>query len=711
MNSSINTNAEPQPVTQPELVSNPGTQPQPAQQNPTALTTGYASPANPGATVASATPSAAPNAQHPLVKHASVLHDIAETLAGGPRYQTTIDPQSGQRSVSRIPLDRKDIGMAIAMSAISGALSGIQAKGPNANAQAAGLGFNAVAKRREQTDEQTDQKSQQDFINQQSAFAANLRTRNLAQEIGTREEKAHEDWITAHAPTVAAIRKDYASAIIGDNLSEAQVKDPKFTAQAMKNGWVAIPVGSEPRFDAAGNHYSVNGEPMFDNRYMVVDGSKIAIPAEVIQANQKAGLAGFVNGAGAPINLPNLELRLSTITDYNNKRFTLENEQRDLNDYYDFLNSKGVKGADGKPLQAPNVQQAIKENPTLSAAITGEWARHFGDTPGSALRAMKDNVAAKGPISNLYGGQNLLDQYENLKAADKESTKKQADVAAEQNGPLTDDKAASILSDPNSSSIQRTRASSFQKIKTTQKATEKQNELAADQAVKQGNPADAGKLMYQGTLTLSELKARNATPKFIEDATNAALALANAKGESNWTPQVGEAQFNAAKSPGNVQFFGSANSLLDKSGTLDQLADQHAKLNNGRIPLFNKWKDYASYQSGDPALAGFMQTAVGVADDYAKVMGGGTGSDTSRLQVMQSFANAHNPQQMAAAIDAARNAVTSQVSARIGNNRVMRQMYGQNLPSAQRVFPAGAQPILRNGQPVGYILNNQRVNF
>ena len=90
--------------------------------------------------------------------------------------------------------------------------------------------------------------------------------------------------------------------------------------------------------------------------------------------------------------------------------------------------------------------------------------------------------------------------------------------------------------------------------------------------------------------------------------------------------------------------------------------------------------DYAKFQAGDPALAGFMQTAVGVADDYAKVMGGGTGSDASRLQVMQSFANSHNPAQMQAAINAARNAVTSQVSARIGKNRVMRQMYGQNLP-------------------------------
>src|SRR5437870_2296600 len=132
-----------------------------------------------------------------------------------------------------------------------------------------------------------------------------------------------------------------------------------------------------------------------------------------------------------------------------------------------------------------------------------------------------------------------------------------------------------------------------------------------------------------------------------------------------------KADFHVAKSPANSAFFGSVNSLLDKGGTLDQLVAQHAKLGNGSIPKFNKWKDYLNYQSGDPAMAGFMQTAIGVADDYAKVMGGGQGSDTSRLAVMQSFSNAHNNQQMGAAADAARAAATSQRNARIGRNKTL----------------------------------------
>ncbi len=212
------------------------------------------------------------------------------------------------------------------------------------------------------------------------------------------------------------------------------------------------------------------------------------------------------------------------------------------------------------------------------------------------------------------------------------------------------------------------------------------------------------------------MKGRSVTPKFIADATNAGLAMARQNGEPDWTPQRAEAQFHAAESNQNVQFFGSANSLLDPTGTLSQLKSQHAQLGNTPFPLLNSVKDYLEYQASDPALAGFMQTAIGVADDYAKVMGGGVGSDVSRLQVLKSFANAHSPEQMDAALSAARNAVKSQVAARIGRNRVMQQMYGQNVPQASNVAPkppAGATSTLHdtNNKVVGWRVNGNLIGL
>jgi hypothetical protein len=126
---------------------------------------------NPSPTPAQpAQPQTDPNATHPAVQHASLLHTIAETLAGGPRYKPMIDA-NGNRTLQRIPLDRKDIGMAIAMSAISGALSGLQARGPNASAQAAGRGFATTSAMRSEADQAAEQKAQQDFANRSKALA------------------------------------------------------------------------------------------------------------------------------------------------------------------------------------------------------------------------------------------------------------------------------------------------------------------------------------------------------------------------------------------------------------------------------------------------------------------------------------------------------------------------------------------------------------
>ena len=46
---------------------------------------------------------------HPAVKHASVLHKVAETLAGGPKTITSFDPDTGQRIETKQPLTNKQI--------------------------------------------------------------------------------------------------------------------------------------------------------------------------------------------------------------------------------------------------------------------------------------------------------------------------------------------------------------------------------------------------------------------------------------------------------------------------------------------------------------------------------------------------------------------------------------------------------------------------
>jgi hypothetical protein len=74
-------------------------------------------------------------------------------------------------------------------------------------------------------------------------------------------------------------------------------------------------------------------------------------------------------------------------------------------------------------------------------------------------------------------------------------------------------------------------------------------------------------------------------------------------------------------------------------------------------------------------------------------MGGGQGSDTSRLQALKLAPANASPEARAAAIEGIRGAVSSQTNSRIGNNPVLQKMYGGNVSTgggAAAGPPAGA---------------------
>ncbi|PWT75528.1 MAG: hypothetical protein C5B59_08600 [Bacteroidetes bacterium] len=263
--------------------------------------------------------------------------------------------------------------------------------------------------------------------------------------------------------------------------------------------------------------------------------------------------------------------------------------------------------------------------------------------------------------------------------------------------PMDSKMAESILSDPSSAPVDRARAEAWRTIDTKWKEETERNKQEIDRSMKVGDPKIAARLLYEGTLTLSQLKARSSDAKFIAEVTSDAQQMARSGGDPNWTPQVQEAQFKQAQDKSNQQFFGNANSLLSKGGTLDQLTDWYGKLQNVQFPVLNKWEDYLAYEAGEKnagtAMAGFAQTALAVADDYAKVMGGSVGTDTARIQILHSMANSHNPAQWAAVMQGARGGLKSQVSERIGHNPILQQMYGFNVPENEARAKRPTQPL------------------
>ena len=203
---------------------------------------------------------------------------------------------------------------------------------------------------------------------------------------------------------------------------------------------------------------------------------------------------------------------------------------------------------------------------------------------------------------------------------------------------------------------------------------QKQQEKKQEQAITQGSPTTAAQLLVDGNATLSQLKARGSTPDFIVNT----LSEANKLSGGSYNAQAAEAQYDTAKSPASLAFFGSAKSLTDKGGTLDQLKAAGDAIPDGKIPIFNSIADAQKAATGSGPIAKYAAIALGVADDSSKVQGNGAGSDSSREQALKLIPTNASSAARQGAIDGIRSSVNSQITSRIGSNKILQQMYGSS---------------------------------
>jgi hypothetical protein len=215
-----------------------------------------------------------------------------------------------------------------------------------------------------------------------------------------------------------------------------------------------------------------------------------------------------------------------------------------------------------------------------------------------------------------------------------------------------------------------------------------QQEARNTQAISQGDPDQAGKLLADHTLTLDELKSRQVTPQFIVSAVKAAQKI-----DPTFKAPEAAAQARIAAAPANQQFFGNTDSLLIKGGTLDQLQEAGNHISQNDWQILNKAKNWAALTTGNSGISAYAMKAIGVADDFAKVIGGSTGSDTSRAMVLGAIDPSLSPAQRAAVIDAARGTVTSQRNGRIGTNPYLKAMYPDPSTMAEVSGSAGTTPL------------------
>lgn len=307
-----------------------------------------------------------------------------------------------------------------------------------------------------------------------------------------------------------------------------------------------------------------------------------------------------------------------------------------------------------------------------------------GAQQAEALKQSGDPSAIRTGIKLFVNSHQALSQV--VDAAHKEAQTAEANANAtnargkiDPNSPLYDPSAPAIAlgTAPGSTAIQANQAKQAGAKAAAEASARLPFEMrlaAQKQALTQGTPEAAGQLLVDGDANLSELKSRGATPDFISRTLFAAKKLSAGK----YNAQEAEANFNVAKSQANVGFFGSAKSLTDKGGTLDQLSEAAKAIPQNQIPVFNTFEDAVKAASGDGPIAHYASLLVGVADDYSKVMGGGAGSDTSRNQAIKLVPANASPEARSGAIQGIRGAVASQINSRIGTNPVMKRMYGSN---------------------------------
>ncbi len=390
-------------------------------------------------------PQATPSVQdHPAVQRAGLLHSIAESLAGGPRYKTVTDVNTGTATRVPVPLSGREIGMAIALEAISGSLAGLKegrGKGPGA----AGMGGmeqgQKIVAHKQQMENQQNEEAQQNLTRHYQVAEANMRMLSLAQTVGRGDQQQHDDLVKMNADHLKYVKENSPEFLTQEHASEAESKDLQ---KYPLNEFYRVADGTTPRIDENGNDVflGMNGRPVpegtpgahraFDNTYSIVNKNAKTSPngedgksAEWVKQAVDWGLLdkSWLNSApGSKISGP-------MAAGISHKVSALNATQTDLQHYYDTLN--GPRGADEKgPLTSPPIKDE-----QIASLIDGAAAKYHIEpallrglvlTESGNPKTGEVNPNAKSPkgalglgqlmpaTAKMLGIQNPLDPEQNL---------------------------------------------------------------------------------------------------------------------------------------------------------------------------------------------------------------------------------------------------------------------------------------------------------
>jgi hypothetical protein len=400
------------------------------------------------------------------------------------------------------------------------------------------------------------------------------------------------------------------------------------------------------------------------------------------------GLAGGPAAYQTPTVMKNIVDFQKSSVDLQAAKTDLQAKQADM----EGSAAAAVKAAGYDPVLAHSLFDSLPQTPQL------QQIRQQIDNP-QALKQIVDAAIQASPKQRELAAADTTAQ---ARATEANTGAQRLNAQMNPQSSLYDPSQASIAlgTAPGAQQIQQNRIQTAAQTAGAEESARMPGELALAaqrQALSQGDPMAAARLLVSGDATLSELKARGATPEYIQQALNGAHQLSNGQ----YNAQQMDAYYDVAKSPTNTAVFQSIKSLTAPGGTLDQLAEAAKKIPQHSLPALNTAEDWAKAATGNGPLAQYASAAVGAADDYSKVMGGGTGSDASRNAAFNLFKAAMSPDARAGSFAGVRNAVNSQWQSRMGENPIMQRMYGKGLPGA------AAPPARPQGVPANATWNPQ----
>jgi len=471
-------------------------QSQPAQQSPpqpSPQPQASQQPAQPGnGTVANAP------AQHPAVQRASILRSVAEALAGGPRYTTQIDPQTGATVQTRVGMSPRDIGMAIALEALSGGISGLAQRGPGATGRAAAAGFDTVSQQEQQAQQQQQEAAQRQYQNETQALVRKANAFEINSRIALNTAQSERYGVESLKDAVsqnAQLLSDYqdADAVTESHISQdalqAGIASGKYNATAQ----IAIPDGFT----------NINGK--FEQTFSIVanPAAKVPLTPEQAKAYADAGVPGFA--AFKTSNIPDGVMVPGYMVANANQRVQAINLMKsDFSAVSDALAKSGDKSNQELAKSIPSIQSLLDDpnnGPVLGNALS-KFQRYVShsDMHGMDLYESLQQMAApskpdpRNPkqfvpnpdsnaaqtIAGAFGGNDPQKGWAILKAYSAEVTPVPVKNEAE---------AESVLADPDSSSKAKVQAQNFLNLSNQQKAAAAGAEARAKKAV---TGADAG---------------------------------------------------------------------------------------------------------------------------------------------------------------------------------------------------------------------------